>query len=78
MFFLARINRAVRPNSPYNVPFLPFNFRTGYEFPSKYATDFYRATVESDLSNDFSPEEALKQIKHPMLLLRADAYRHET
>jgi pimeloyl-ACP methyl ester carboxylesterase len=78
MFFLARINRAVRPNSPYDTPFLPFNMRAGYKFLSEYDTDFSRATIDGDLSKDFSPEEALKRIKCPMLLLRGDAYRHET
>jgi pimeloyl-ACP methyl ester carboxylesterase len=78
MFFLARLNRAVRPNCPYDVPLLPFNMRAGFKFLSEYDTDFSRATLEGDLSKDFSPEEALKQIKCPMLLMQADAYRHET
>jgi pimeloyl-ACP methyl ester carboxylesterase len=78
MFFMARINRAVRPNRPYDTPLLPFNMRAGHQFLSEYDTDFSRATIEGDLSKDFSPEEALKRIKCPMLLMRADAYRHET
>jgi pimeloyl-ACP methyl ester carboxylesterase len=78
MFFMARLNRAVRPNSPYDVPFLPFNMRAGFKFLSEYDTDFSRATLEGDLSKDFSPEETLRRVRCPMLLLRADAYRHET
>jgi len=78
MFFLARLNRVVRPNSPYDVPFLPFNMRAGFKFLSEYDTDFSRATIEGDLSKDFSPEETLRRVKCPMLLMRADAYRHET
>jgi pimeloyl-ACP methyl ester carboxylesterase len=78
IFFLDRVNRAVRPNSPYDTPFLPFNLRVGNKFLSEYDTDFSRATLEGDLSEDFCPEEALKRVKCPMLLLRADAYRHET
>jgi pimeloyl-ACP methyl ester carboxylesterase len=78
IFLLDRINRAMRPNSPYDTPFLPFNMRVGNKFLSEYDTDFSRATIEGDLSKDFSPEESLKQIKCPMLLLRADSYRHET
>jgi hypothetical protein len=78
MFFLARTNRAVRPNGPYDTPFLPFNMRAGYKFLSEYDTDCSRATIDGDLSEDFSPEEALKRIKCPMLLLRGDAYRYET
>jgi pimeloyl-ACP methyl ester carboxylesterase len=78
LFFMARINQAVRPNSPYDIPFLPYNMRAGYKFLSEYDTDFSRATIDGDLSKDFSPEDAFKRVKCPMLLLRADAYRHET
>jgi pimeloyl-ACP methyl ester carboxylesterase len=78
MFLMARLNRALRPNSPYDVPFLPCNMRAGHKFLSEYDTDFSRATLDGDLSKDFSPEEALKQVKCPMLLLRSDGYRHET
>jgi pimeloyl-ACP methyl ester carboxylesterase len=78
MFSLARINQLVHPNRPYDVPFLPFNMRAGYKFLSEYDTDFSRATVEGDLSKNFSPEETLSRVQCPMLLLRADTYRHET
>jgi pimeloyl-ACP methyl ester carboxylesterase len=78
MFFIARLNQAVRPDNPYDTPFLPFNMRAGFKFLSEYDTDFSRATLDGDLSKDFSPEEALKQVKCPMLLMRAQAYRHET
>jgi pimeloyl-ACP methyl ester carboxylesterase len=78
MFFLDRLNRAVRPDSPYDTPLLPYNLRAGQKFLSEYDTDFSRATIDGDLSKDFSPEEAMKRVKCPMLLLRAGAYRHET
>jgi len=78
MFLLARINLAVHPNNPYDVPFLPFNMRAGFKFLSEYDTDFSRATIDGELSRGFSPEEALRRVKSPMLLLRAEAYRHET
>jgi pimeloyl-ACP methyl ester carboxylesterase len=78
IFFLDRVNRAVRPDRPYDTPFLPFNMRVGNKFLSEYDTDFSRATIDGDLSMDFCPEETLKRVKCPMLLLRADAYRHET
>jgi pimeloyl-ACP methyl ester carboxylesterase len=77
MFFIARLNQAVRPDCPYDTPFLPFNMRVGFKFLSEYDTDFSRATLDGDLSRDFSPEEALKRIRCPMLLMRAQAYRHE-
>jgi pimeloyl-ACP methyl ester carboxylesterase len=78
IFLIDRINRAVRPNSPYDLPFMPFNMRVGYKFLSEYDTDFSRATLDGDLSKGFSPEDALKKVRCPMLLLRADAFRHET
>ena len=78
MFFLDWLNQALRPDSPYDTPFLPFNMRAGNKFLSEYDTDFSRATIDGDLSKDFDPDETLKRVKCPMLLLRADASRHET
>jgi hypothetical protein len=78
IFVLDRLNRAVRPNRPYDTPFLPFNMRAGHKFLSEYDTDFSRATIEGDLSRGFDPEATLKRVACPMLLLRADASRHET
>jgi hypothetical protein len=52
--------------------------RAGFKFLSEYDTDFSRATIDGDLSRDFNPEETLKRVRCPMLLLRADASRHET
>lgn len=78
LFFIIRLNRAIRPNSPYDPPFLPFNMRASLKFLSEYDTDFSRATLEGDLSKDFNPEETLKRVKCPMLLMRAHASRHET
>lgn len=75
---LYRLNRVLRPNSLCEVPFLPFNMRAGIKFLSEYDTDFSRATIDGDLSRDFDPEETLKRVRCPMLLMRADAYRHET
>jgi len=76
--FMYRLNRAVRPNHPYDVPFLPFNIRAGSKFLSEYDVDFSCATIDGRLSEGFSPDETLKRVKCPMLLLRADAYRHAT
>jgi pimeloyl-ACP methyl ester carboxylesterase len=78
VFFMARLNRTVRSNHPYNVPCLPFNLRAGHKFLSEYDTDFSRATLDGDLSEGLSPEETLKQVNCPMLLLRGDTHRHET
>jgi pimeloyl-ACP methyl ester carboxylesterase len=78
MFFLNQAHRLLHPNRPYDTPFLPFNMRAGHKFMSEYDTDFSRATIDGDLSKDFDPEEILRRVKCPMLLMRADASRHET
>lgn len=78
IFFLDRMNKALRPDKPYETPFLPFNMRAGNKFLSEYDTDFSRATIDGDLSKDFDPEATLKRVKCPMLLMRGDASRHET
>ena len=78
IFLLYRLNRALRPQSPYDAPLLPFNIRAGFKFLSEYDTDFSRATIEADLSRDFDPEQTLKRVKCPMLLLRVKATRDET
>src|SRR5512135_2971982 len=78
IFFMGRLNQALRPDRPYDVPLLSFNMRAGFKFLSEYDADFSRATLDGRLSKDFSPEDALKRVKCPMLLLRVHAYRHET
>jgi pimeloyl-ACP methyl ester carboxylesterase len=78
MGFMFRVNRALRPNSPYDVPFLPFNIRAGCKFLSEYDTDFSRATIDGDLSRGFDPDDTLKRIRCPVLLLWAHATRHGT
>lgn len=71
IFFLDRINRSVHPDTPYDTPFLPYNLRAGQKFLTEYDTDFSRATIDGDLSRGFSPEDALKRVKCPMLLIWA-------
>ena len=78
IFTLFRINQALRPSHPYDTPFLPFFMRISFKFLSEYDTDFSRATLDGELSRDFSPQDALSRVKCPMLLMRADATRHET
>jgi pimeloyl-ACP methyl ester carboxylesterase len=78
IFTLNRIHRVVRPDHPYDTPFLPFNMRAGHKFLSEYDPDFSRATLDGDLSRDFDPGETLKRVKCPMLLLWAGGTRHET
>ena len=78
LFLMDRINRTLRPDCPYDVPFLPFNIRAGHKFLDEYDTDFSRATIDGDLSKDFDPVETLKRVRCPMLLLWAHGTRHET
>ena len=52
--------------------------RAGFKFLSEYDPDFSRATLDGDLSKDFSPEDALAHVKCPMLLIWASGYRHAT
>lgn len=78
IFGLYRLNRRLRPDQPYDVPFLPFNIRTGLKFLSEYDTDFSRATIDGSLGKDFDPEQTLKRLHCPMLLLRVQATQHET
>jgi pimeloyl-ACP methyl ester carboxylesterase len=78
VFNLFRINQALRPKRPYDAPFLPFNIRVGIKHLNEYDTDFSRATLDGDLSKDFSPKETLSRVKCPMLLMRANSTRHET
>ena len=78
MSFLFRANRTLRPGSPYDAPFMPFNIRAGCMFLTEYDTDFSRATIDGRLSKDFDPEETLKRVRCPVLLLWAHATRHET
>lgn len=77
MYLWIKVNQAIRPNTPYDIPFLPFSIRAGYKSLCEYDTDFARATIDGDLSKDFSPEETLKRIQCPMLLMRVPASRHE-
>ncbi len=77
IFFLYRLNRVVRPHKPYDAPLLPFNIRAGFKFLSEYDTDFSRATIDGDLSKDFDPEDTLRRVKCPMLLIRVRATRDE-
>lgn len=65
------INRAIKPNQPYDVPFLSYEMRAGVKFFMEYDVDFSRATIDGRLSEGFDPEDALRKVNCPMLLLQA-------
>jgi hypothetical protein len=44
----------------------------------EYDADFSRATIDGRLSAGFDPEDALKKVHCPMLLLQASGFRHPT
>ena len=75
---LFNINKFLKPNRPYDIPFIPFKMRVGIKFFMEYDVDFSRATLDGRLSKDFDPEAALKKVKCPMLLLQANWSRHPT
>jgi pimeloyl-ACP methyl ester carboxylesterase len=72
------INRKIKPNRPYDLPLLSFEMRAGVMFFMSYDTDFSQATIDGRLSEGFDPEDALKKVQCPMLLLQASWSRHET
>ncbi|MCB9762027.1 MAG: alpha/beta hydrolase [Alphaproteobacteria bacterium] len=73
-----RLWQRLRPGRPYDIPLFSFNLRMGLMGLSEYDPDFSLATVDGRLSEGFDPEDALRRVRCPMLLLRANARRHET
>ncbi len=59
------------PSRTYDPAFLPFDQRAALKFMMGYDVDFSRVTFDGRLSEGFDPEEALKKVKCPMLLLQA-------
>lgn len=78
MMLLANATKTLKPNRPYDVPFISYEQRVGLKFFAEYDPDFSRATIDGRLSAGFDPEDALKKVECPMLLLQASWSRHET
>ncbi|MDD2646818.1 MAG: alpha/beta hydrolase [Patescibacteria group bacterium] len=72
------INKKLRPSKPYDLLNARFDERAGLKFISEYDVDFSKATIDGRLSEGFDPEETLKKIKCPVLLICAYWSRHET
>jgi pimeloyl-ACP methyl ester carboxylesterase len=78
MMFLINITKTLKPNRPFDVPFISYEQRVGLKFFSEYDVDFSRATIDGRLSAGFDPEDALQKVKCPILLLQASWSRHTT
>jgi len=72
------INKKVRPSRPYDLFNATFEQRAGLKFISEYDVDFSKATIDGRLSKEFNPEETLKRIQCPTLLIHAYWSRHKT
>ncbi len=55
-----------------------FDQRAGLKFISEYDVDFSKATIDGRLTEGFDPEETLKRIQCPVLLIHAYWSRHKT
>lgn len=73
-----KMNEKYRPDRIYDAPFMPFSLRVSMKFINEYDTDFSQATIDGRLSAGFDPEDTLKKVECPMLLLHASWSRHET
>jgi pimeloyl-ACP methyl ester carboxylesterase len=74
---LYNINRTLKPNRPYDLPFLSYEMRAGIKFFLEYDVDFSQATIDGRLSQGFDPEDTLRKVSCPMLLLQANWSRDE-
>ena len=72
------LTRTLKPNHPYDLPLIPFEQRAAIKFFMEYDTDFSQATIDGRLSAGFDPEDALRKVNCPMLLMQASWSRDET
>jgi pimeloyl-ACP methyl ester carboxylesterase len=75
---LFELNKKFRPSKMYDIPLAPFSGRVGFKFLCEYDVDFSKATIDGRLTEGFDPEETLKKIKCPVLLIQARWSRHKT
>lgn len=71
------LNKKIRPARQYDIPLAPFSGRVGFKFLNEYDVDFSRATIDGRLTEGFDPEETLKRIRCPVLLIQASWSRHK-
>jgi len=70
-------NKKIRPSRKYDLLNARFDQRAGLKFISEYDVDFSKATIDGRLTEGFDPEETLKKIKCPVLLIHAYWSRHK-
>lgn len=73
-----KLNQKIRPNKKFDLLNARFDQRAGLKFISEYDVDFSKATIDGRLSEGFDPEETLKKIECPVLLIHAYWSRHKT
>ncbi|HRZ41883.1 MAG TPA: alpha/beta fold hydrolase [Bacteroidales bacterium] len=72
------LNKKIRPHKKYDLLNARFDQRAGLKFISEYDVDFSKATIDGRLTEGFDPEETLKKIQCPVLLIHAYWSRHKT
>ena len=72
------LNKKIRPARKYDLLNARFDQRAGLKFISEYDVDFSKATIDGRLVQGFDPQETLKKIKCPVLLIHAYWSRHKT
>jgi pimeloyl-ACP methyl ester carboxylesterase len=75
---LFELNKKLRPEKQYDIPLAPFSGRVGFKFLCEYDVDFSKATIDGRLTEGFDPQDTLKKIKCPVLLIQARWSRHKT
>ncbi|MDD5253839.1 MAG: alpha/beta hydrolase [Candidatus Nanoarchaeia archaeon] len=66
-----KLNKKLRPSKKYDLLNARFDQRVGLKFISEYDVDFSKATIDGRLTKGFNPENTLRKIKCPMLLIHA-------
>jgi len=72
------LNKKIRPSKKYDLLNARFDQRAGLKFISEYDIDFSKATIDGRLSAGFDPEQTLKKIQCPVLLIQAYWTRRKT
>jgi pimeloyl-ACP methyl ester carboxylesterase len=75
--WLIRFYQSLSKGEIISIPLLPGKLRALVETLSTYDPDFSKAWVDGRIYQGFNHEEALKNVKCPVLLLHANWFRHQ-